>query len=133
MTTFLILFGADPYFWVSGCIANCLRKDWRTQWLNAKNPDFPCLKLYFLLLISFFFWVSEILLRRFEAPYGWVRVAAKKVPPLMARPLRPSPTPSSLMAIGFFFKLKKIYLMVRPHPPPLNGLAIRGGTFLRLP
>ena len=53
------------------------------------------------------------------------REAAKQVPPLMARPLRPyltHPLPSSLMTIGTFsfMTIKKIFLslMTRPLPPP---------------
>ena len=60
----------------------------------------------------------------------------KMFPQLMARPFRPYPLELNGHQNFFsIFKKKFFYLMNRPLPPslPLNGKAISGGTFLRLP
>ena len=46
----------------------------------------------------------------------FIRETAKKVPPLMARPSK-------------FFSLQKSIFPLMARPPPLNDLAISGGTF----
>ena len=58
-----------------------------------------------------------------------IREAAKKVPPLMAKPLRPYPPLELNGYLNFFYSTKKYFFLNGPAYTSINGLAIGGGTF----